>query len=70
MEQIFGVLQSPWVIVPHPARTWSSETMCKVLISCVIIHNTVVKDDHDDSLHDQRWLLHGELVERSVGQQH
>jgi hypothetical protein len=41
IEQTFGVLQSRWVIVRHPARTWSLKTIYEVMTFCVIIHNMI-----------------------------
>jgi hypothetical protein len=62
VERAFGVLQSRWAIVRHPARTWSTEVIREVLNACVIIHNMIVKDERDESIHDQGWEIQGELV--------
>jgi hypothetical protein len=55
VECAFGVLQSRWAIVHHPTRTWSTELMWKVMTACVIMHNMIVEDEHDDGIHDQGW---------------
>jgi hypothetical protein len=52
VEHAFGVLQSWWAIILHLARTWSHYTMCEVMTACVIMHNMIVKDEHDDTLFD------------------
>jgi hypothetical protein len=62
VERAFGVLQSRWAIVRHPARTWITEVIREVLNACVIIHNMIVKDERDESIHDQGWEIQGELV--------
>jgi hypothetical protein len=62
VERAFGVLQSRWTIVRHPARTWSTEVMWEVITACVIIHNMIVEDEHDEGIHDQGWEFQGELV--------
>jgi hypothetical protein len=53
MEHAFGVLQSRWAIVCHLMRTWNIELMWVVMTACVIIHNMIVDDEHDKSIHDQ-----------------
>ena len=55
----FGVLQSPWRIVRHPARTWSQKTMWEVMTACVIMHNMIVEEEHDESVFDQGWECQG-----------
>jgi hypothetical protein len=55
VECVFGVLQSWWAIVQHPPMTWSTNVMWEVIASCVIIHNMIVKDERDESIHDQGW---------------
>ena len=47
MERAFGVLQSHWVIVRHSARTLSVDTMWKVMIACVIMHNIIMENERD-----------------------
>jgi hypothetical protein len=36
--------------------------MREVMNACVIMHNMIVKDEHDESIHDQGWEFQGELV--------
>jgi hypothetical protein len=52
VERTFGVLQSRWVIVRHPFRTWSAQRMWEVMITCVIMHNMIVQEEQDDILYD------------------
>jgi hypothetical protein len=40
----FGVLQSRWDIVLHPIETWNTETIWKMMTTCVIIHNMIFDD--------------------------
>jgi hypothetical protein len=54
-KRAFGVLQSRRVIVQHPEKTWSVETLWEVMTACMIMHSIIVKDPRDDSLFDQRW---------------
>jgi hypothetical protein len=62
VEGAFGVLQSRWAIVRHPAKTWSVQQMWEVMIACVIMHNMIVDEKRDDSVYDQVWGFQGELV--------
>ncbi|KAK1654030.1 hypothetical protein QYE76_071835 [Lolium multiflorum] len=55
VERAFGILQSRWTIVRHPARAWSVQTMWKVITDCVIMYNMIVEVERDDSLFDNDW---------------
>jgi hypothetical protein len=62
VEWVFGVLQSRWAIVRHPAKTWSVQQMWEVMTAYVIMHNMIVEEERDDSIYDQGWDFQGELV--------
>jgi hypothetical protein len=55
VERAFGILQSRWVIVLHPARQWSVEQTWEVMTACVIMHNMIVEEERNDSVSDQGW---------------
>jgi hypothetical protein len=55
VERAFGVLQSRWAIVRHPAKAWSVQHMWEIMTACVIIHNMIIEEEHDDSVYDQGW---------------
>jgi hypothetical protein len=38
--------------------------MWEVMTACVIMHNMIVEDERNESIHDQGWELQGELVAR------
>jgi hypothetical protein len=67
VEREFGLLQSRWGIVQHPARIWSTERMWEVMTSCVIIHNMIVQEERDDNIYDGDWNFEDELVEPRAG---
>jgi hypothetical protein len=62
VEWEFGMLHSRWSIVRHLARTWSHKTMWEVMAACVIMHNLIVAEEHDNIL-DKGWQFQGDLVE-------
>jgi hypothetical protein len=62
VERAFGVLQSRWAIVRYPAKAWSVQQMWEVITVCVIMHNMIVEEERDDSVYDQGWDFHSELV--------
>jgi hypothetical protein len=62
VERAFGVLQSRWAIVRHPARTWSTEVMWEVMTACMIMHNMIIEDERDEGIHNQGWKFQGELL--------
>jgi hypothetical protein len=63
VERAFGVLQSRWAIVWHPARQWDIQRMWEIMNACVIMHNMIVEEERDDSVYDRggifklSWLL-------------
>ena len=63
MERGFGVLQTWWEIVRHPARTWSLKTLHEVMTCCVIMHNMIVENERPDGRNEHLWDFQGELVE-------
>ena len=68
VERAFGVLQSCFPIVWHPARTWSKEMIWEVMTGYVIMHNMIFEDERDDEkLFDQGWVFQGQLVEPIPG---
>jgi hypothetical protein len=60
------VLQTRWDIVRHPVRTLGVDFMCEVTV-CVIIHNMIFVSEHDDTVYDQDWEYHGEVIEPQGG---
>jgi hypothetical protein len=62
VERAFGLLQSRWAIVRHPAKTWSHETMWEVMIACVAMHNMIVEYERVGCLFDEGWESEGENV--------
>jgi hypothetical protein len=66
VERAFGVLQSRWAIVRHPAKQWSVQQMWKVMTACVIMHNMIIKEGHGDSVYDDQGFQ-GELVAANPG---
>ena len=62
VERAFGVLQSYWAIVRHPARTWSSKKMWEVMTAYVIMHNMIVEDERPEDIGFQGFQYQGTNV--------
>ena len=48
VERALRMLQTRWIIVCHPDRTWSKDHMRKVMTVCVIMRNMIVQSERDD----------------------
>ncbi|GJR58477.1 putative nuclease HARBI1 [Tanacetum coccineum] len=44
VERAFGVLQGRWGIIQQPARSYHVNTLRRVMYSCIILHNMILKD--------------------------
>ncbi|GJX26529.1 ALP1-like protein isoform X1 [Tanacetum coccineum] len=44
VERAFGVLQGCWGIIQQPARAYEVNTIRRIMYSCIIIHNMILKD--------------------------
>ncbi|XP_048620144.1 uncharacterized protein LOC125590576 [Brassica napus] len=45
VEWAFGVLQSRFAIVKHPALLWDKEKIGNIMKTCVILHNMIVENE-------------------------
>ncbi|XP_024164132.1 protein ALP1-like [Rosa chinensis] len=48
MERAFGILQARWAIIRGPTRGWSKENLQYIMTTCIILHNVIVEDEHDE----------------------
>ncbi|GJV97691.1 ribonuclease H-like domain-containing protein [Tanacetum coccineum] len=44
VERAFGVLQGRWGIIQQPARQYHVNTIRRIMYSCIIMHNMILKD--------------------------
>lgn len=49
VERAFGVLQSRFTIVRHPARLWKRKSVGRIMLACVILHNMIVEDEKEEA---------------------
>ncbi|XP_047306641.1 uncharacterized protein LOC124910061 [Impatiens glandulifera] len=47
VERAFDVLQARFVIVCGPARYFDRETLNKIMLACIIMHNMIVEDERE-----------------------
>ena len=45
VEKAFGVLQSRFDIVNHPAWFWKPSDVVNIMQACIILHNMIVDDE-------------------------
>lgn len=55
------------MILRYPVRTGSTKKLCEVVTTCVIMHDMVVKDEHEDQIFDQVFQFQGENVVSEYG---
>ncbi|XP_004295932.1 PREDICTED: uncharacterized protein LOC101295213 [Fragaria vesca subsp. vesca] len=48
VERAFGILQARWVIITGPTRGWSNENLQFIMMTCIILYNMIVEDEHDE----------------------
>ncbi|XP_045083158.1 uncharacterized protein [Aegilops tauschii subsp. strangulata] len=49
VEHAFGVLQSRWSILCHPARLYARGDIKNVMTACIIMHNMIVEDEKEEA---------------------
>ncbi|XP_042406232.1 uncharacterized protein LOC121996353 [Zingiber officinale] len=47
VERAFGVLQARWAIVKGSARYWYRKKLKHIMLTCIILHNTIVEDEEE-----------------------
>ncbi|XP_020242989.1 uncharacterized protein LOC109821216 [Asparagus officinalis] len=48
VERAFSVLQSRFAIIKGSARFWDKRTLHDIMTACIIMHNMIVEDEHDE----------------------
>ncbi|XP_004309380.1 PREDICTED: uncharacterized protein LOC101291587 [Fragaria vesca subsp. vesca] len=48
VERAFGILQARWAIIRGPTRGWSKENLQFIMMTCIILHDMIVEDEHDE----------------------
>ncbi|XP_024160433.1 uncharacterized protein LOC112167621 [Rosa chinensis] len=48
VERVFDILQAHWAIIKGLARKWSKENLQYIMMTCIILHNLIVEDEHDE----------------------
>ncbi|XP_004289403.1 PREDICTED: uncharacterized protein LOC101313362 [Fragaria vesca subsp. vesca] len=49
VERAFGILQARFAIVRGLARGWDMEDIQYIMMTCIILHNMIVDDEHDET---------------------
>nr|XP_043612008.1 uncharacterized protein LOC122583694 [Erigeron canadensis] len=45
VERAFGVLKEKWKILDRPLQLWTKKKIKKVVATCTILHNMIIKDN-------------------------
>lgn len=45
VERAFGVLQARFAMISRPCRLWECNEMTKIMFTCIILHNMIIKDE-------------------------
>src|SRR2546430_12306046 len=53
VERAFGVLQIKWGITEGPVQYWDKVDLGKIMKTCIILDNMIIKDEHD--MADPTW---------------
>ena len=48
VERAFGILQARWSIIWGPARGWSRDNLQYIMMTCIILYNMIVEDEHEE----------------------
>ncbi|KAH7524947.1 hypothetical protein FEM48_Zijuj06G0173200 [Ziziphus jujuba var. spinosa] len=70
VERAFGVLQSRWNIVKGPARMWNVRDLGKIMKTCIILHNMIIKSEHGQGINPESWQPHGDERVEDVHLEH
>ncbi|XP_070682476.1 uncharacterized protein [Malus domestica] len=47
VEHCFGILQARWAIVRVAVRMFDVEALRSIMMTCIILHNMIMKDEYD-----------------------
>ncbi|XP_057791349.1 uncharacterized protein LOC131008492 [Salvia miltiorrhiza] len=63
VERAFGVLQARFAFIKRPCLIWDRDIMGKIMIACIIMHNTIVEDERSNYLnyHDPTEFIEDRL---------
>ena len=50
MDHTFRVLQSWFIIVRRPARLWKRNSVGRILLAYVVLHNMIVEDEREEAI--------------------
>jgi hypothetical protein len=61
-ERAFGILQAQFAIVRDPAKFCDQEILLYIMIACVIMHNMIIENEHDQDVDGYHYELMGHPV--------
>ncbi|GKA36808.1 ALP1-like protein isoform X1 [Tanacetum coccineum] len=68
VERAFGVLQGRWRIIAQPARAWTVNKLRRIMYTCIILHNMILKNQRYGyiriSRNSQKQAKHGHEIQR------
>ena len=67
VERAFGILQAQFAIVRGPARFWDEEVLWYIMTACIIMHNMIIQDEHEQNVVYGTYELMGHQVRPRKG---
>ncbi|KAK3229427.1 hypothetical protein Dsin_001308 [Dipteronia sinensis] len=70
VERAFRVLQSQWRIVKGLACMWNAKDLRKIMKTCIILNNMIIKSEYHQGINHESWKPHADEMVDQVDIEH